>query len=401
MTTPGLVRANNLSDLTNVSEAWDNLADELDYSYNAQRANYVNNSAVIRQDEKSNVVVAQSSGIPLSYGAQYVYKITEQAGTAIPFPFGYLRAATTSANYANLDWRLNVSNGPVVGSILLKAGTHSFVGMALRPGNGGNFFKDTNYPFFGIDLLTGNRQDCFGNGKPYEIMGAVEEDDGWWRVSMSSICQQAYGTASIDLIFLQQGNLGVVPNASSIDGSKFFYAALPQIETGHEPSPIIITISEQPASRATVATSASGLSFGGEDINAIRGLANIGTTNLLLASSLLRAAQPRISQLQASGQAVVASGANCLPIVSPSSTGTYVVSGLVASGYSVRGNAVGTVSGSPISGTTATVPMEIDGLIPQAWKADAAFASGSLASPSLAIPVEYDGFYVAIVVGQS
>lgn len=401
MTLPGLVRANNLSDLTNVSEAWDNLAQDLDYSYNAQRANYVNNSAVIRQDEKSNVTVAQASGIPLSYGGQYVYKITEQAGTAIPFPFSYLRAATTSANYANLDWRLNVSNGPVVGSILLKAGTHSFIGMALRPGNGGNFFKDTNYPFFGIDLLTGNRQDCFGTGKPYEIMGAVEEEDGWWRVSMSSICQQAYGTASIDLVFLQQGNLAVAPNASSTDGSKFFYAALPQIETGHEPSPIIITVGEQPVSRATAATSASGLSFGGEDISTIRGLSNVGTTNLLLASSLLRAAQPRISQLQASGQAAVASGANCLPIVSPSSTGNYVVSGLVASGYSVNGNAINTVSNSPLSGTTATVPLQVDGLIPQAWKADTAFASGSLLSPSLAIPIEYDGFYVVIAVGQA
>jgi len=401
MTFPGLVRANNLSDLTNVSEAWDNLADELKYSYNAQRANYVSNSAVIQQNDKSNVTVTQISGIPLSYGAQYVYKITENAGTAIPFSFGFVRAAETSANYTNLDWRLNVSNGPVVGSILLKAGTHSFVGMALRPSNGGNFFKDTNYPFFGIDLLTGNRQDCFSNGKPYEIMGATEEEDGWWRVSMSSICQQAYSTAAIDLIFLQQGNLAVVPNASSTDGSKFFYAALPQIELGHEPSPIIITVSEQPVSRATIATSASGLSFGGEDINAIRGLANIGTTNLLLASSLLRAAQPRITQLQASGQAVTASGTNCLPIVSPSSTGNFVVSGLVASGYRIGGNPIGTVSGSPFSGSTATVPLRIDGLIPQSWQTTTMFASGSLASPSLAIPIEYDGFYVAIVVGQS
>lgn len=401
MTFPGLVRANNLSDLANASEAWDNLADELEYSYDVQRANYVNNSAVIRQDEKSNVTVAQISGIPLSYGEQYVYKITEQAGTAVPFPFGYVRAAATSTNYANLDWRLNVSNGPVVGSILLKAGTHSFVGMALRPGNGGTFFKDTNYPFFGIDLLTGNRQDCFGNGKPYEIMGATEEEDGWWRVSMSSICQQAYSTASIDLIFLQQGNLEVVSNASSTDGSKFFYAALPQIEPGHEPSPIIITVSEQPASRAAIATSASGLSFGGDDIDAIRGLASIGTTNLLLASSLLRAAQPRITQLQASGQSAIASGANCLPIVSPSSTGNFVVSGLVASGYSVGGNAIGTVSGSPFSGSTATVPLRVDSLIPQSWQAATTFSPGVLASPSLAIPIEYDGFYVAMVVGQS
>lgn len=401
MTFPGLVRANNLSDLTNVGEAWDNLADELEYSYNAQRANYVNNSAVIRQDEKSNATVAQISGIPLSYGTQYVYKITENAGTATPFPFAYVRAAATSANYANLDWRLNVSNGPIVGSILLKAGTHSFVGMALRPGNGGNFFKDTNYPLFCIDLLTGNRQDRFGDSKPYEIMGATEEEDGWWRVSMSSICQQAYGTASIDLVFLQQGNLAVLPNASSTDGSKFFYAALPQIELGHEPSPIIITVSEQPVSRATIAISASGLSFSGEDINAIRGLANIGTANLLLASSLLRAAQPRITQLQASGQAATTSGANCLPIVSPFSTGNFAVSGLVASGYRIGGNPIGTVSGSPFSGSTATVPLRIDSLIPQSWQAATIFSSGILASPSLAIPIEYDGFYVAIVVGQS
>lgn len=397
----GLTRDNNLSDLSNANEAWTNLADGLSYSYGAVRANYVVNSAVIAQTDKSNVVVSAASGVALSYGSQYVYQITERAGVAIPFPFAYLRAANTGTSYTNLERRLNVANGPIVGSILLKAGSHSCVGMATRPANGGAFFKDTNYPFLGIDLRTGQFQDAFSNKKNYELMGVYEEDDGWWRVSMSSICQQDYGTAAIDLIFLQQGNLAVLPNASSTDGSKFFYAALPQIELGHEPSPVIITVNDQPIARQTVASSFATLNFTGDDVAAIAGLSEVGSQNLLQIKTLLNPAQPRLTGLQASGQAMTASGANLLSTSSPSSSGNYFLSGLVASGYRVGGNPIGSVSGSPFSGGTALVPLRVGPLVPQSWKVNTVFASGTLANPTVAIPIEYNGFYVTIVAGQS
>jgi len=397
----GLTRDNNLSDLSNANEAWTNLADGLSYSYGAVRANYVVNSAVIAQTDKSNVVVTAASGVSLSYGSQYVYQITEQAGVAIPFPFAYLRAANTSASYTNLERRLNVANGPIVGSILLKAGSHSYVGMAIRPANGGAFFKETNYPFLGIDLRTGQFQDAFSNKKSYELMGVHEEDDGWWRVSMSSICQQAYSTAAIDLIFLQQGNLAVVPNATSIDGSKFFYAALPQIEPGHEPSPVIITVNDQPVARQTVASSFATLDFTGDDVAAIAGLSEVGSQNVLQIKTLLNPAQPRLTGLQVSGQVMTASGANLLSTSSPLSSGNYFLSGLVASGYQVGGNPIGSVSGSPFSGSTALVPLRVGPLVPQSWKVNTTFASGALANPTVAIPIEYNGFYVTIVAGQS
>lgn len=399
MTYPGLKQDSNLSDLTDTRAAWSNLAQNISYSYSALRANYVNNSSVIRQDEKSNVVVSFASGIATPLG-DYAYKITEQVGTPIPFPFTYLRAATTSISYSNPEWRLNVENGPVVGSILLKAGSHAFVGMALRPALGGTFFKTTNYPFLGINLLTGEVVDSFSNKKPYEIMGASSEGNGWWRVSMSSICQQAYAAAAIDLIFLQNGNLNVVPNASSSHGSKFIYAALPQIEPGHEPSPITITFGEQPTVSSVIASSASGLSLSGNDISAINGLSEVGIVNILQVASLKSHAQSRLTALTSSGQQIVASGQTLLPSSSPSSSGTYFVNSISASGYSINGNPLNSVSGSPFSGSTATVPIVVQSLIPNKFTTNSSLASGSLSTPTLAIPIDYNGFYVMLVAGK-
>ncbi|NBW17625.1 MAG: hypothetical protein EBR82_57580 [Caulobacteraceae bacterium] len=273
--------------------------------------------------------------------------------------------------------------------------------MALRPAYGGNFFRQTNYPAVGLNLRTGQFQDAFGNKQPYELMGVQEEDDGWWRVTMSSICQQAYGAASIHLFFLKADTLNFIENASSTNGSKFFHAALPQIEPGHEPSPIIITFDDQLNARQTQASSSAQISFNGEDIDAIRGLNEVGQENVLRVASLLSAAQPRISALTSSGNSLFAANSTLLPIASPSSNGDYVLSGLVASGYRVGGNNIGSVSGSPFSGSTALVPLRVGAFIPQAWKVNTTFASGSLASPTIAIPVEYNDFYVTIVAGQS
>ena len=134
---------------------------------------------------------------------------------------------------------------------------------------------------------------------------------------------------------------------------------------------------------------------------AIAGLSEVGSQNLLQIKTLLNPAQPRLTGLQASGQAMIASGANLLSTSSPSSSGNYFLSGLVASGYQVGGNPIGSVSGSPFSGGTALVPLRVGPLVPQSWKVNTAFASGTLANPTVAIPIEYNGFYVTIVAGQS
>lgn len=400
MTYAGLTVDNNLSDIGSTHEAWDNLGNGVDYSYSTVRANYINNSSAPFNGDRSQVVVSQASGVPLSYG-NYAYKITEQAGTATQFNFGFIRYGSTSVSYTNPERRLAVSNGPIVGSILLKAGSHYSVGMALRPGNGGAFFKATNYPIVSIDLKTGEYRDAFSSKKPYEIIGAAEEEEGWWRVAMSSICQQAYAVAAIDLFFFRADSFNVIDPATSTDGSKFFYAALPQIEAGHEPSPIIITFNDEPVLRSTTAQSLGGIVFNGDDIEAIDGLASVGSDNLGKLGQTKSLVQPRLSSLATSGNALAASGTSRLASANAVSSGNYALSGLVASGYYVGPNAIGSVSGSPFSGNTSTVPLFFDALTIQSWKTRTTFASGTLANKTIAIPIEYNDFYVAVVAGQS
>ena len=134
---------------------------------------------------------------------------------------------------------------------------------------------------------------------------------------------------------------------------------------------------------------------------AIAGLSEVGSQNVLQIKTLLNPAQPRLTGLQVSGQVMTASGANLLSTSSPLSSGNYFLSGLVASGYQVGGNPIGSVSGSPFSGSTALVPLRVGPLVPQSWKVNTTFASGALANPTVAIPIEYNGFYVTIVAGQS
>lgn len=401
MTYPGLALNNNLSEIGSTKSAWDNLGDGVNYEYGAVRANYVDNSAVPWNGERSNVLVTQASGVDLSYGNQYVYKITEQAGVAIPFNYGWLRMAITSTSYTNPEYRLNVPNGPIVGSVLLRAGSHYSVGMALRPAFGGSFFKETNYPIVSINLNTGEYRDAFSNKKTYEIMGAAEEEDGWWRVSMSSICQQAYAVAAIDLFFFRANSFNVIDPASSTNGSKFFYAALAQIEPGHEPSPIIITVNDQPLNRTTIAQSLGSISFTGNDISTLSQLASVGNDNVARVALVTKPVQPRLTALIASGEQIVSSGLTLLSTTNPTSSGVYRLQSLVASGYYVGPNAIGTVSGSPFSGNTAIVPLYLSAFTPQSWKTQSPMVSGSLTAPSLAIPIEYNDFYVTMVVGQS
>lgn len=401
MTLPGLITSKNLSDIGNTAQAWDNLGSNLQYSYSALRANFVDNSAVIRSDNASNVIVSQASGIDLSYGNNYVYKITENAGVAVPFNFGYLTAGITSRSYVNPERRIGTPNGPIVGSILLKAGSHYSVGMALRPAYGGTFFKSTNYPVVSVNLLTGEYRDAFSNKQPYEIIGTTQEEDGWWRVSMSSICQQVYAVAEVVLFFFRSDSFSIIDPATSTDGSKFFYASLPQIETGHEPSSVIITTGDAPVARFTTAQSSGPISFTGDDVAAIQGINSVGASNIGKIKKLKTTAQPQISLLRKEANALQVLSNASLPTASPSSSGNYQVSSLVASGYYVGANAIGSVSGSPYSGNTALVPLYFSTLIPNSWSSQTIFASGSLSSASIAIPVEYNGFYVYIPAGQS
>lgn len=152
-------------------------------------------------------------------------------------------------------------------------------------------------------------------------------------------------------------------------------------------------------------SSSSNFTITGSDIFALAGVRNTSTRDFVRIQALTSAAQPRLTAANANTLAVVNLSNNGLLKLSPTSSGNYsFTSGLTLSGVSLRINNTNALSigTSPFSGSTATVPLLLSNLRPQTnWRITEPMISGTIASPSLAIPFETDDFVLFMKAGQS
>jgi hypothetical protein len=143
----------------------------------------------------------------------------------------------------------------------------------------------------------------------------------------------------------------------------------------------------------------------GGDVLALGEVRNTSTRDFVHIQGLTSTAQPRITAANTSTLAVVDLSNNGLLKLSPTSNGNYsFASGLTLSGVSLQINSTNALSigTSPFSGSTATVPLLLSNLRPQAnWRITEPMTSGTIASPSLAIPFEADDFVLFMKAGQS
>ena len=142
----------------------------------------------------------------------------------------------------------------------------------------------------------------------------------------------------------------------------------------------------------------------GGDILALDGVRNTATRDFVFIKGLTSTAQPRLTIANTSTLAVINLSNNGLLKLSPTSSGNYsFASGLTLSGVSLRINGTNALSigTSPFSGSTATVPLLLSNLRPQAnWRITEPMTSGTITSPSLAIPFEADDFVLFMKAGQ-
>ena len=122
----------------------------------------------------------------------------------------------------------------------------------------------------------------------------------------------------------------------------------------------------------------------GGDILALDGVRNTATRDFVFIKGLTSTAQPRLTIANTSTLAVINLSNNGLLKLSPTSSGNAL--------------SIGT---SPFSGSTATVPLLLSNLRPQAnWRITEPMTSGTITSPSLAIPFEADDFVLFMKAGQ-
>ena len=146
-------------------------------------------------------------------------------------------------------------------------------------------------------------------------------------------------------------------------------------------------------------------SITGRDVLALNGVRNASIRDFAFIKGLSAPAQPRITATaQQIAQASALQNAAMLR-ASPTTSGNYFFSsGVTLSGVSTRinGTPALSIATSPFSGSTATASILLRELQPQTnWRITEPMPSGTITSPEFAIPFETSNFVLFMKTGQS
>ena len=146
-------------------------------------------------------------------------------------------------------------------------------------------------------------------------------------------------------------------------------------------------------------------SIKGRDILALKEVNKTSTRDFILTKGLISRAQPRITTASQYTSSGVALRDAAMLKFAPVTRGNYLFSsGLTLSGATVQINGTNarSIATSPFTGSGATVPLLFAGLRPQTnWRISETMASGVVASPESAIPIETSDFLLFMKAGQS
>ena len=146
-------------------------------------------------------------------------------------------------------------------------------------------------------------------------------------------------------------------------------------------------------------------SIKGRDILALEGIHDTSVRDFVFIKGLSSAAQPRLTTAATTTSSLLTVRNNALPKIAPVSSGNYFFSsGVTLSGNTTRINGTNALSiaTSPFSGSTATAPLLLRELRPQSnWRITEPMPSGTITSPDLALPFETDDFVFFMKAGQS
>jgi hypothetical protein len=143
----------------------------------------------------------------------------------------------------------------------------------------------------------------------------------------------------------------------------------------------------------------------GKDILALNSVRNTSTRDFIFIKGLLSSVQPRLNTASQNTSSGVLLDSFAMPKLAPTTSGNYFFStDLALSGVTTRINGTNALSiaTSPFSGSTTTAPLLFRELRPQAnWRITEPMSSGTIASPSLAIPFETNDFVLFMKAGQN
>ena len=143
----------------------------------------------------------------------------------------------------------------------------------------------------------------------------------------------------------------------------------------------------------------------GKEVLALNAVRNTSTRDFIFIKGLLSSVQPRLNTASQNTSSGVLLDSFAMPKLAPTTSGNYFFSsGVTLSGLTTRINGTNALSiaTSPFSGSTATAPLLFRELRPQAnWRITEPMPSGTIASPSLAVPFETNDFVLFMKAGQN
>ena len=165
------------------------------------------------------------------------------------------------------------------------------------------------------------------------------------------------------------------------------------------------TVDLEIAFHADINNDGVAFSINGRDILALNGVRNTSTRDFALIKGLTSPAQPRITAVAQQIALIGDLQNSAMPQASPTTSGNYFFSsGITLSGVSTRinGTPALSIATSPFSGSTATASILLRELQPQAnWRITEPMPSGTIANPEFAIPFETSNFVLFMKTGQS
>jgi multisubunit Na+/H+ antiporter MnhF subunit len=375
MAIPGLVAASNLADTENKEAVWDNLGNGIEAVILA--TNFIRNNTMVGS------VAGTPGTLPTNWSAVAVGLTITVVGTGVSSGINYIDIRFNGTTSGATDIQVKVDGN--VGAISASAGQpwvlSSWVALV-----GGSTANITNQWLVINEYSTG----AIFVGSSFVASNILAGDTTFTRVSGAKTLGAS--TALIEPII-------VLRTGSSVAIDITLRIGMPQLERGEYVTPPIATTNAPASALATVP-----LSIQGDDILELVGARLAATSDFVRIKGLTTLAQPRLTTAAANTASGAALRDNALLKASPSSEGDYFLSRGTLDGQSLRVNGlnIASLSGSPFSGSTASCPLLISSFAaPTNLRINNAMASGTLAFPERAIPIETDQFIFYAKAGQS
>lgn len=404
MTFPGLVRANNLSDIVDTGQAWNNLGNSIEASISS--TNYV--SLLIHADgSNGSTAIADSSPFPktitASGNAQINTTISKFGTGSLLFDGSgdYVRvendaALNLSSSDFTIDFWLYPTTTAGTAQLIVKRVSTAFIApIAIQ--------RSTNT----IKVFASS------NGSTYDITNNVTigtiTSNAWHHIAFVRSKNLFYGFVNGTRTFVAESSAGVLTDTSPLfiggdTNGNYFTGNIDEIRIVKGLA--LYTESFTPPTSAYSNTIIErNFSIVGRDISALYNVRSTSVRDFIRIKGLVSPAQPRITVAANNTASGVARRDLAMPKLAPTTSGNYFFSsGITLSGVSTRINGTNalSISTSPFSGSTATAPLLFAELRPQTnWRITEPMVSGTIATPELAIPFETNDFVLYMKAGQN